>query len=56
MWRALVAFKGAVDGAEVQFQPGDEIREAAALEMGLADKPDLATAIDNGKEVTNAPA
>lgn len=56
MRRALVAFTGTVDGAEVRFLPGDEITEAQALEMGLDGKPDLAARIIKGKAVSNAAA
>lgn len=56
MRRALVAFTGTVDGAEVRFLPGDEISEAAALEMGLDGKSDLVARIIKGKAVNDAAA
>lgn len=41
---ALVDFIGIVNGAEVSFAKGAEIGAAAAREMNLAQKPDLAKA------------
>ena len=41
-YMAVADFTGIVNGAEVSFAKGAEIGAAAAKEMNLAQKPDLA--------------
>lgn len=38
-------FTGIIGGAEKRFAPGDKIPAKDAAELGLASKPDLATAV-----------
>ncbi len=42
-YTALVKFIGVIDGQEVVFDAGDTISADDALEMNLAEKPDLAS-------------
>ena len=42
-WTCLCDFVGVTGGKEQRYAAGDIVTAAAAKEMGLADKPDLAT-------------
>jgi hypothetical protein len=45
-YRCIYPFDGVLGSALVSFRPGDIIEEAQAEEMDLANKPDLAEAVD----------
>ena len=42
-WVCKEYFVGIMGGMELRFVPGDTVSDAAAEEMGLANKPELAT-------------
>ena len=48
--KALIDFVGVIGGAELRFAAGQDISAKDAAEMGLAGKPDIATATKAAKE------